>query len=91
MALRFAWDARKADLNRRKHGVAFEEAATVFLDPLALLMEDAVAPERSLILGPSHRLRLLLVVHVELDDDTIRLVSARCATPHERRGYEEGA
>jgi uncharacterized protein len=86
----FAWDPRKASSNRKKHGVSFEEAATVFGDPLALAIEDAVDPGRVLLLGMSDRLRVLLVVHVELADDTIRLISARRATSHERRRYEEG-
>jgi uncharacterized DUF497 family protein len=86
----FTWDPRKAASNRKKHGVSFEEAATVFGDPLALAIEDAVDPERTLLLGTSARLRVLLVVHVELADETIRLISARRATSHERRRYEEG-
>jgi uncharacterized DUF497 family protein len=86
----FTWDPRKAASNRKKHGVSFEEAATVFGDPLALAIEDAVDPERTLLLGTSERLRVLLVVHVELADETIRVISARRATSHERRRYEEG-
>jgi uncharacterized protein len=70
--------------------VTFVEAATVFADPLALAIADAVHVERTLLLGLSGRLRVLLVVHVELSDDTIRLISARIATSHERRRYEEG-
>jgi len=64
--------------------VSFEEAATVFGDPLALAIEYAVDPGRTLLLGTSDRLRVLLVVHVELADETIRLISARRATSHER-------
>jgi uncharacterized DUF497 family protein len=86
----FTWDPRKAASNRKKHGVSFEEAATVFGDPLALAVEDAVTPERTLLIGLSARLQVLLVVHLELDDATIRLISARRATSHERRRYEEG-
>ncbi len=88
--MNFTWDPRKAASNKKKHGVSFEEAATVFGDPLALAIEDAVEPERTLILGMSERLRVLLVVYVELADETIRLISARRATSHERRRYEEG-
>ncbi len=88
--MNFTWDPRKAASNRKKHGVSFEEAATVFGDPLALAIEDTVEPERTLLLGMSERLRVLLVVHVELDDETVRLISARRATSHERRRYEEG-
>jgi len=86
----FTWDLRKAASNAKKHGVTFEEAATVFADPLALAIEDAGHEERTLLLGLSGQLRVLLVVHVELDDDTIRLISARRATSHERNRYEEG-
>jgi uncharacterized DUF497 family protein len=70
--------------------VAFNEAATVFADPLALAIEDAVDPGRTLLLGLSMRARILVVVHVEIDDATVRIVSARRATSHERRRYEEG-
>lgn len=85
----FSWDERKAASNLRKHGVSFGEAATVFADPLALAIDDAVAPERTLLLGMSERQRLLLVVHAELDHSTMRIISARRATSHERRRYEE--
>jgi uncharacterized protein len=84
----FSWDERKAASNLRKHGV-FDEAATVFADPLALYIEDAVDPGRALLLGVSIRNRLLLVVHAELDESTIRIISARRATSHEGRRYEE--
>jgi len=86
----FTWDPRKAASNAKKHGVTFGEAATVFADPLALAIQDEVHEERTWMIGMSGRMRVLLVVHVELDDDTIRLVSARRATSHERRRYEEG-
>jgi uncharacterized protein len=85
----FSWDERKAASNLEKHGVSFAEAATVFADPLALAIDDALEPERTLLVGMSNRQRLLLVVHVELDDATIRIISARRATSHERRRYEE--
>jgi uncharacterized DUF497 family protein len=90
MPLNFTWDARKAAVNLNKHGASFEEAATVFGDPLALAIEDGCDPERTLLLGMSARQRILLVVHAELDDSTIRIISARRATSHERRRYEEG-
>ncbi len=88
--VRFTWDPRKAAVNLRKHGVSFEEAASVFADPLALAVEDAVEPERALLIGLSDRRRVLLSVYSEIDDDTIRIISARRATSHERRHYEEG-
>lgn len=90
-SVNFIWDPRKAASNEKKHGVSFEEASTVFGDPMALAIEDAIDPERTLLLGTSDRTRVLLVVHVELDDDAIRLISARRATSHERRHYEQGS
>jgi uncharacterized DUF497 family protein len=84
-----SWDERKAASNLKKHGVSFGEAATVFADPLALAIDDLLDPERTLLLGMSNGQRLLLVVHVELDESTIRIISARRATSHERRRYEE--
>jgi uncharacterized protein len=76
--------------NVRKHGVSFEEAASVFADPLALAVEDAVDPGRTVLIGMSERLRVLLTVYTDIDQDTIRIISARRATSHERRHYEEG-
>lgn len=61
----------------------------MFADPLALVIEDALGPERTLLLGMSNRQRLLLIVHVELDESRIRIISARRATSHERRRYEQ--
>jgi uncharacterized protein len=89
--MRVVWDERKADANARKHGVTLEEAATVFFDPLALIVEDLAHPENARIIGESEAKRILLVVFVEQDEeDTLRLISARRATRHERRRYEEG-
>lgn len=88
--MRCVWDPRKASLNTQKHGVTFEEAATVFSDPLALIIEDESHPENARILGESAASRILLVVFVERRRDVMRLISARRATRHERRRYEEG-
>jgi uncharacterized DUF497 family protein len=88
--VRFTWDARKAASNVRKHGVSFDEAVTVFADPLAAMLEDAVDPDRSILIGRSAMGRTLLTVFVEISQDTIRIISARRATSHERRRYEEG-
>ena len=86
----FEWDDVKAESNVQKHGITFEEATEVFKDPLALVQEDALHPERALLLGESQRARVLLVVYIEKDGgDVLRIVSARKATPHERRTYEE--
>lgn len=89
MTIHFAWDPIKALSNRKKHGVSFEEAVTVFADPLALVMEDARYAERSILIGQSEKERLLFTVFVEVSEDTIRMISARRVTAHERRHYEE--
>ncbi len=88
--MRFVWDERKAQSNARKHRVSFEEAVTVFADPLALVIEDEGHPENVRIIGESIASRIVLVVFVERDRDVVRLISARRATTHERRRYEEG-
>jgi uncharacterized DUF497 family protein len=85
------WDPLKAALNLVKHGVDFEEAATVFRDPLLLVQPDIDHSEdedRWLALGKSARQMLLVVVHTE-NEQTIRLISARKAQPRERRRYEQ--
>jgi len=87
----FEWDPAKADANARKHGVTFDEASTVFGDPLNLLMSDpahTLDEERYLLLGMSNRRRLLVVAFAERPPRT-RLISARRATRQERRQYEE--
>jgi uncharacterized protein len=89
--LRFTWDARKAASNLHKHGVSFDEAKTVFLDPWAGTMNDpdhSDDEDRFITLGTSVRGRLLVVVHVEVDESTTRLISARSATARERMSYE---
>lgn len=91
MAYIFEWDAEKAKSNAQKHGVTFDEAATVFGDPLSLLMPDpdhSSSEERYLVLGMSRRRRLLVVAFAERPPYT-RLISARQATRRERRRYEE--
>jgi uncharacterized DUF497 family protein len=87
--VRFSWDPDKAVINARKHGVTFEEAVTVFADPLARLVEDALHSDRSLLVGESAVGRVLVVVFVELSEEAARIVSARRATSRERRNYEE--
>ena len=90
MGYLFEWDPRKAETNARKHGVTFDEAATVFGDPLALLMADpdhSLDEERFLLLGMSNRRRLLVVAFAERPPRT-RLISARQAARQERRRYE---
>ncbi len=88
----FEWDPVKAEANVRKHGVTFDEASTVFGDPLNLLISDpdhSFDEERYLLLGMSNRRRLLIVAFAERPPRT-RLISARRATREERRQYEEG-
>jgi len=62
----------------------------VFADPLAAMLEDRVDPERAILVGQSEKGRVLLVVFIEQSKDVIRTISARCATAHERKRYEEG-
>lgn len=90
MAYIFEWHATKAAANARKHGVTFDEASTVFADPLALLMLDpdhSESEERYVLLGMSTQSRLLVVAFSERPPRT-RLISARRATRSERRRYE---
>lgn len=93
MALRFEWDVGKARTNLAKHGLTFEEARTVFGDPLSLTIGDPEhAGEREarfLIVGLSTGGRLVVVSHVERGD-TIRIISARPAGRREKKAYEEG-
>jgi len=90
-AIRFEWDSTKATSNLRKHGVAFEEARTVFEDDEALLIADpehSAAEERFVLIGLSAALRVIVVVHCERDDgDVIRIISARKADRGERADY----
>jgi uncharacterized protein len=86
--VRFTWDARKAAANLRKHGVSFHEAATAFDDELGAYYPDALHLERFILIGQSYRRRLLYVVHAEVLEDVIRIISARRATAHERSRYE---
>jgi hypothetical protein len=91
MPLSFEWDQKKAKANLAKHGVSFEEAATVFGDSLSLTIPDPVhsqAEERWIMVGQSHRRKLLVVVHTERGDN-IRIISARRASWRERKQYEE--
>ena len=88
--VRFEWDPGKAATNKRRHGVSFEEALTCFSDPLALVLEELDHPERMILLGVSQARRVIFTVYAELAGDHVRIISARRATVHERRRYEEG-
>ncbi|MCI5220909.1 MAG: BrnT family toxin [Candidatus Electrothrix sp. LOE2] len=93
MSLQFEWDKNKADSNLKKHKVSFEEASSVFRDPLALIFddEDHSTPEesREIIIGNSDKNRMLLISYTERIENTIRIISSRLATKHERRDYEK--
>jgi uncharacterized DUF497 family protein len=92
MSLRFEWNPEKAAANLAKHGVSFEEALTVFSDPLARIFDDedhsSNEEQREIIIGHSTQQRLLLVCFTARGT-AIRLFSARRATKKERQDYEE--
>ena len=91
MALTFEWDSRKARSNLAKHGVGFEEASTIFGDPLSLTIldpEHSLSEERYITMGRAFTGKLLVVVHTERGDN-IRIISARRASRRERKFYEE--
>ena len=88
--MRFEWDARKAESNLKKHGISFDEAVTVFYDPLAATfadLEHSDEENRFLTIGHSGQGRLLVICHVDRLS-TLRLISARRATSGERRRHE---
>jgi len=92
--MRFEWDRAKAASNVRRHGVSFDEAVTVFKDPLALIFDDEAHSEeehREIIIGISTLRRMVLVCFVERLEDVIRVISARPATRQEIKDYEENA
>lgn len=88
--MHFEWSRAKADANLGKHKVTFDEAVSVFYDPLSATFPDpdtSRAEPRLITIGHSSRQRLLVVVHTE-HSETIRIISARPATPHERKRHE---
>ena len=90
--MKFEWNARKAALNLKKHGVTFEEAATVFRDTLSVTGHDpdhSTNEERFITFGVSSLKRLLVGSHADRKD-AVRMISARMATKRERKIYEEG-
>ncbi len=93
MAFIFRWDKKKARRNLKDHKISFEEASTVFGDTLSRTVDDPLHSEgedRYVIVGQSVQRRLLVVVHT-IRGDNIRIISARVATPTERKNYEEGS
>jgi len=88
----FEWHPEKARTNFTKHGISFDEAATVFGDPLAVTIDDpdhSLEEQRLLTTGLSQRQRLMIVAHTERDG-RVRIFSARDVTPAERDQYESG-
>lgn len=90
-SLRFEWDADKERSNRRRHGVTFREAASVFVDENAILIDDpdhSLAEERFVLLGLGSTLRVLLVCHCyRAGGGVVRIISARKADRQEQRDY----
>lgn len=90
--IRFEWDESKSRANKRKHGVAFEEARTVFLDENAIRYYDpdhSADEDRFIMLGISFTLRVLVVCHCHRENDTvIRIISARKADKEEQQEYQ---
>lgn len=87
----FEWNDEKAAANVLEHGVSFEEAASAFADPSAVLADDGAGCGRFILIGFSAFANLLTVVHVEQDsDEQIRIISAWRATADDRRRYAEG-
>jgi uncharacterized protein len=89
--MEFEWDREKAAENRHKHRIPFDEALTVFADPLAAIFDDPVhsaAEGREIIIGHSSRRRLLIVCFTERRG-RVRIISARRATRREQKSYEE--
>jgi uncharacterized DUF497 family protein len=92
MAYRFEWDEHKAQSNRIKHGVTFDEASSVFDDSLAKIFYDELHSgdeHREIIVGHSIKRRLLLVCFTERPNERIQIMSARLPSARERKAYEE--
>ncbi|MDC0833789.1 BrnT family toxin [Geitlerinema sp. CS-897] len=90
--MEFEWNPNKAELNLEKHGVSFQEAATVFNDPLSVTFPDpdhSIRENRYVIIGVSQLGQLLVVAHTDRGAK-VRIISARKATRQERKFYEEG-
>jgi len=92
MALQFEWDFKKSQSNKRKHKITFEEATTIFGDPLSITIHDpahSTGEDRFITIGISVNNQLIVVVHTDRND-IIRIISARKATKNERIQYEQG-
>lgn len=92
MDLDFEWDDRKASHNLKKHGISFETAKAVFIDPLAYIFEDkwhSQEEPREIIIGYCENNQLILVSFTERSSNLIRIISDHLVTSKERRDYEE--
>jgi uncharacterized DUF497 family protein len=90
--MKFEWDPKKATTNIKKHGVSFQEAATIFGDPLAITFDDpdhSIGENRYITFGLSLQKRLIVVSHIERGNMT-RIINARLMDRKERKIYEEG-
>ena len=91
--MEFEWDENKNRSNKAKHGVSFEYACEIWLDPNYIIFEDRVSAseERWIAIGRVDTQIVLLAVHTYrgVDEEIVRIISARKATPHERRRYQE--
>ena len=91
MKLRFEWDKKKAQSNQRKHEITFEEASTVFGDPLSITIHDpahSIGEQRFITMGTSIQNKFIAVVHTNRGD-IVRIINARKATRNEKRQYEQ--
>jgi hypothetical protein len=88
--LHFVWNAEKAEINLAKHGTSFEEACEIFFDPLYVITDATDSDEeRQAAIGLTAASRLLVVIHLLVQGNHIRIISARKATAQERRQYED--
>lgn len=90
--MQLEWDVNKAELNRKNHGVSFDETATIFGDPLSFTIADpdhSQQEDRFVTIGLSELYDTLVVVHTD-HGDTVRIINARRATAREKRTYEQG-
>ena len=88
----YEWDPKKAAENLRRHSVSFDEATSVFTDPLALTFDDpdhSLDEKRYITIGTSRKQRMLFLSHADRGEDHVRIISARSATPTEAHAYQE--